>query len=1070
MMASKELVPRPAVQPVPVITVPPWEQPKRKLEGASALRAGWRALRRNSHLSVPLTVPVALLAAGLVLHMTHSARYAAIVGAVLAAAVWYFAPHKWTKGNGEPRHREVWYARLSALLAAVWLWLAAWLGPVSGMPGLVLSAILVAAGSAWGFFWWRHKRPRGQRKRDALIAKWDAWWQSHCWHWNLGGSAIVNVWTMGVTVKVEVAGLAGRHSIQYVNQVLHLIESGLDGMVDVGRVRAETVKGRPNHFYLYFKQANPLAAIVEYDMAIAPRSVHDPAPLGQSETGSWKMTALRRNSFIIGTTRSGKALALDTRIPTPSGWTTMGEVKVGDLVFDELGQPCRVLLATDVMHGHDCYRVKFSDGSEITADAEHRWLVETRASRAYESATERYERRGVRGFARAKDALASWPKILTTEEMAGSLRVGKYANYSVPVAAPLQGADAELPIPPYTLGAWLGDGTSATGSLTTADPEIISEIETEGETVWRIACTVRAHCLSYRIRGLTARLGNAGLIGSKHIPVPYLRASESQRRSLLAGLLDTDGYCTDQGGAQYYSSSERLARDVHHLVATLGYKPTLRSKRAVLNGADCGIVWVVAFTAGDKVFRLPRKVARQTAQGAPATKRRFVVSIDPVPSVPVRCIAVDSPAHLYLAGESCIPTHNTNHLLVKIANLSGCPDARTVIIALKGGRSARPVLEAGGAEYVITTVDEARMYLRMLIAEVNARGSGAYTGDDQLHATAEIPGIWTEVDETHGLTSVTNGDAECARLMALLASQGSGVEMYLDVDTQYGSLEESVRTEQTRGNLGLRVVYRVEMASHGQFALEEWNKLDASKLEELGTCYVKDGPKSFPEQVRAPHMPHDLLKRITAQNAALMGARPALRLFCGSEMSPLGVTWQQWWDTRWLRLDERFREFSPQYQAAAADHPHEAIRVLADAAQAAAPPPSAGPGTGDGRSVAARIEAELAEIPVPDDWKPPKVDLRPVLVRQRAAFGDALAAAHERDGITPRQLAAESGMSTSWIHPMLAALAERGAIAQLKRGLYAAVPGADIHAAMALIEADRKRLLGVARQKISNAA
>lgn len=712
-MPGKELVPRPAVQPLAVIAAPPFGQPKKR-DTESGLRLVFRSARRNSHLSVPLAAPVALLAAGLGLHVLHAAVYAAIGGGVLAAAVCYFAPHKWAKGNGEPQHREVWYARLSALLAAAWLWLAAWLSPVRGMPGLVLACVLAAAGSTWGFLWWRHKRPRGQRKRDALIGKWDGWWQSHCWHWNLGGSAIIAVWVMGVTVKVEVAGLPGRHSIHYVNQVLHLIESGLDGMVDVGRVRAETVKGRPNHFYLYFKQANPLAETVEYDMSIAPRSVHDPAPLGMSETGSWKMTTLRRNSFILGTTRSGK----------------------------------------------------------------------------------------------------------------------------------------------------------------------------------------------------------------------------------------------------------------------------------------------------------------------------------------------------------------TNHLLVRIANLSGCPDARVVLIALKGGRSGRPVLEAGGIEYVITTVDEARMYLRMCVAEINARGRDAYTGDDQLHASTGLPGIWTEVDETHGLTSVTNGDAECAALMALLASQGSGVEMYLDVDTQYGSLEESVRTEQTRGNLGLRVVYRVEMAAHGQFALEEWNKLDASRLEELGTCYVKDGPRSFPEQVRAPHMPHGLLKRITAQNAAMLAGRSPLRLYCGTEMSPAGVTWQQWWDTRWLRLHPAFQPISPQYQAAAAGYPHEAARVPAGAVQPAGPPPSAEPGTGDGRSAAARIEAELDAAAVPDGWRPPKTDLRPLLVRQRAAFADALAGAAERDGITPKQLAAESGMSSSWIHPMLAALAGMGAVAQLRRGLYAVVPGADVREAMALVEADRKRLLGEARQKI----
>src|SRR5208282_6896729 len=85
--------------------------------------------------------------------------------------------------------------------------------------------------------------------------------------------------------------------------------------------------------------------------------------------------------LIAGATGSGKALALDTPIPTPRGWTTMGEVQPGDEVFDESGQPCTVTAATPVMLGRPCYEVEFSDGTVIVADAAHQWLTETRASR-----------------------------------------------------------------------------------------------------------------------------------------------------------------------------------------------------------------------------------------------------------------------------------------------------------------------------------------------------------------------------------------------------------------------------------------------------------------------------------------------------------------------------------------------------------------------------------------------------------------------------------------------------------------------------------------------------------------
>ncbi|MCR1785480.1 replicative DNA helicase [Nocardioides carbamazepini] len=73
----------------------------------------------------------------------------------------------------------------------------------------------------------------------------------------------------------------------------------------------------------------------------------------------------------------GKALALDTPLPTPTGWTTMGEVRVGDELYDAQGRPTRVVAATEVMVDRPCFEVEFSDGSTIVADAQHQWLTET---------------------------------------------------------------------------------------------------------------------------------------------------------------------------------------------------------------------------------------------------------------------------------------------------------------------------------------------------------------------------------------------------------------------------------------------------------------------------------------------------------------------------------------------------------------------------------------------------------------------------------------------------------------------------------------------------------------------
>ena len=463
-----------------------------------------------------------------------------------------------------------------------------------------------------------------------------------------------------------------------------------------------------------FKQSEPVRPYTEWNDDFA--AAINAAASNELVFGVGKRDAIVTAKYsdsphlcIPGGSGGGKALALDTRVPTPSGWTTMGDITPGDLVYDETGTPVRVLGATEVMHGRRCYEVQFSDGSVVVADAGHQWLTEDAAAR--------------KAFGRAKNPPATCPtRIMTTEVMAASLRARRTCkndetNYSVRVAEPLQCPEADLPIAPYTFGAWLGDGTSKNSSFTCADEEILDRIRQDGYSVtpqggsyhYQISNAperehrvslgralvkdigvtraaahvgVGAHAMTGaspgwsgsrrvlstadpetpalgRYQTLHEILRDLGVLRNKHIPEAYLRASEEQRRALLAGLLDTDGYCAADGGVAFYSTVERLARDVHHLVATLGYKPTLRSKPATLYGKGCGTVWTVTFTPGDTVFHLPRKVARQSVKVRPTAGRRYITDIRPVPSVPVRCIEVDGPSHLYLVGETCIPTHNS---------------------------------------------------------------------------------------------------------------------------------------------------------------------------------------------------------------------------------------------------------------------------------------------------------------------------------------------------------------------------------------------------------------------------
>jgi len=350
----------------------------------------------------------------------------------------------------------------------------------------------------------------------------------------------------------------------------------------------------------------------------------------------------------------GKALAVDTAIPTPSGWSTMGELKVGDVVFGADGTPCRVVAATEVLLGRPCFDVQFSDGEVITADASHLWLTITRAARK-----------------RGRD-----PEVVTTEHLEKSLRSGDEVNHHIALAEPVQCAPVDLPVDPYVLGVWLGDGTSTKAEITCGrgDEQVLEEIRAAGYEVWP-ATGVLAYRIGGLHRGGVNRTRDAGgrfnadgslsstlrahrLLGNKHVPVAYLRGSTDQRLALLQGLMDSDGYIDVHGRCEFVSARECLADAVVELAASLGLRPVKRKKRVTFRGVEHGVAHQVKFTPWLPVFRLRRKLHR--LRPARHHRHRGVLDVQPVGSRPVRCIQVSAPDGLFLAGRTFIPTHNSS--------------------------------------------------------------------------------------------------------------------------------------------------------------------------------------------------------------------------------------------------------------------------------------------------------------------------------------------------------------------------------------------------------------------------
>ena len=388
--------------------------------------------------------------------------------------------------------------------------------------------------------------------------------------------------------------------------------------------------------------------------------------------------------LVTGENGNGKALACDTPIPTPNGWKAMGDLAVGDHVFDERGVPTVVVATTEVMHKRPCFAVKFSDGEEIIADKNHLWWTLTASERqAIQKRTPefRLHRRALRGSQGDNHKTLLNPStggIRTTTEIAETLfskRALPLLNHAVPVAGPLILDDVNLPIPPYILGLWLGDGTASKPQITALDTTsapLCKEWEHYGKALGlRLKRTGKAgtNAVTLGIVGkkgrpnpFTIKLRALGIFGKsrKSIPRQYLRASYAQRLALLQGLMDTDGGASKSGQCDFTTTHFPIAEGVGELLASLGIKCKPLEDVATLNGREIGPKWRFLFTTALPVFRLQRKASRQKQKLRGTHQRRYIASVTKVPSVPVRCIQVAAPKGLFLAGRGMIPTHNSS--------------------------------------------------------------------------------------------------------------------------------------------------------------------------------------------------------------------------------------------------------------------------------------------------------------------------------------------------------------------------------------------------------------------------
>lgn len=355
-------------------------------------------------------------------------------------------------------------------------------------------------------------------------------------------------------------------------------------------------------------------------------------------TSSARSRLGQRLTFIV----QDQALALDTPIPSPNGWTTMGELVAGDVIFGSDGRPTVVTEAKPPRLNEDCFRVTFSDGTDIVASDGHLWATKVAGSQAK-------------------------PRIRTTGEM---FRDGR--KFRIPAPGPHQLPAVDLPVDPYLLGLWLGNGHKGAQYISVHEDDV-APIQHELKLIG-ITTDVRrdegaGKCAQIKLsnsRGYQASqrpewakaLQALPCYHDKHVPDAYFRGSIEQRTALVQGLMDSDGHVTQDGHCTFVGS-DQLSSDLLVLLRSLGQVVgrVWRDREDYTAGG----IWRVNFKprGGLVPFRNPRKLERVKQQKGTGAKWVSIADIQPIERVPVRCIAVAAPDRLFLAGVAGHVTHNT---------------------------------------------------------------------------------------------------------------------------------------------------------------------------------------------------------------------------------------------------------------------------------------------------------------------------------------------------------------------------------------------------------------------------
>jgi predicted phage terminase large subunit-like protein len=384
--------------------------------------------------------------------------------------------------------------------------------------------------------------------------------------------------------------------------------------------------------------------------------------------------------------RHGKLIADDTLILTPDGPRRHGDLRAGDYVFGRDGKPVMVLGVSEKDIA-DCL-VTFSDGQEILAHENHEWIVRDRSCHKEKILETKF----------------FLNNNLSCEGRRGAR--GHRNRFQVDVNTTLEFPEKQLPLHPYFLGVWLGDGRSSSPDFCgdSKDIAIVTKLESLGyKTSSRWVHETTGVCYYYYRNGVKRILHELNVFNNKHIPDVYLYSSRQQRLDLLAGLVDTDGHRDPRGRYRISTCNEKITHQIKALVNSLGGHAYIMNAQPILSSSDIQGKQVVYQIGFNLPHILPVALERKSNKDIPYVHRcRAITAVRKVSGKPGHCIQVEN--GVYLVGETLIPTHNSFFISqwLPVWFLANWPNKRVLLstyeanFAATWGRRARNIVKEKG--------------------------------------------------------------------------------------------------------------------------------------------------------------------------------------------------------------------------------------------------------------------------------------------------------------------------------------------------------------------------------------